>query len=58
VRDTGDNINGGAVSDAKSPEKDAMDFKKDVQLVLWAAGTASPGVSVMTICYEIVEARK
>jgi hypothetical protein len=60
VRDTGDKINGGAVSDAKSPEKDAMlhevskpgsdswtsparsayDFRKDVQLPLWAAGTA------------------
>ena len=24
MRDTGDKINGGAVSDAKSPEKDAM----------------------------------
>lgn len=31
VRDTGERMKGGAVREAKSPLKDAMDFKKEVQ---------------------------
>ncbi len=40
MREVGDRINGGAVSEERSPEKEAIDLRNDVQLPRWAAGTA------------------
>lgn len=40
VREVGDRINGGAVSEERSPEKEAIDLRNDDQLPRWAAGTA------------------
>jgi hypothetical protein len=48
VRETGERMNGGAVKEDKSPEKDAIDLRNDDQLPRWDAGTASPGCSVIT----------
>jgi hypothetical protein len=46
VSDVDESMNGGAVKDERSPEKDAMDFKKAVQEPLFAAEIPSPSFSL------------
>lgn len=48
-------MKGGAVNDDKSPEKDAMDFKKAVQEPLFCAETPAPSASFEDIVWGIAE---
>lgn len=48
-------MNGGAVKEDKSPEKDAMDFKKAVQEPLFCAETPAPSVSFEDILRGLLE---
>ena len=40
MSEVGERIKGGAVSEERSPEKEAMDLRNEDQLPRWAAGTA------------------
>lgn len=52
VRDVDDRINGGAVSEDKSPENEAIDFKKALQLPLFCAEMPAPSFSLVAISVE------
>jgi hypothetical protein len=52
--DVDERINGGAVKDERSPEKDAMDFKKALHDPRFCADTPAPSVSLEAIC-RVVE---
>lgn len=54
TRDVEERINGGAVSDDKSPEKDAMDFRKAVHEPLFWAETPAPSFSLEDIIVGVV----
>lgn len=51
VNDVGERMKGGAVKEERSPEKDAMDLRNEVQLPRCDAGTASPAVSDIVLEY-------
>ena len=45
VREVDERMNGGAVKDERSPEKDAMDLRNVVQDPLYCADTPAPSFS-------------
>lgn len=49
MRDVEERMNGGAVKDDKSPENEAIDFKKALQEPLFCADTPAPSFSLEDI---------